>query len=436
MTGWTRVSRRIMAGATTAALATWGVVAVPAAAQALEASPLELHISIPESANIFTVGETISFTFTATNAQPTAITLPEDARIVAQMAHDSSVTAPTGGCSMAGNGFPEPWTTHNLAYELPDVMQPGEIITCSTTYTANANDVAAGGIWGTLSYEPAWREETSGWWYYTLAAQGGSPQPSISRAASVGTAIPVLLGFWGLWNERFDYQWLRSGTPIAGATTGTYTPTSADRGQAISVQVTGWSGDSAIIKTTAPTANVLGVFTAPTPTISGNTRVGSTLTAIPGTWAPTASTVRYRWYRGSSAISEATKSTYKITASDRGKTIRVKVTGSKSGYITLAKVSAPTKVIAAGVLVAVTPKITGTPKVGSTLTSVAGTWKPSGVTLKRQWYRGSSAIAGATKSTYVLTRVDRGKTIKVKVTGSKAGYTTVAKVSAPTSTIR
>lgn len=39
-------------------------------------------------------------------------------------------------------------------------------------------------------------------------------------------------------------------------------------------------------------------------------------------------------------------------------------------------------------LTAPTPKISGTVRVGKTLTAKVGTWKPSGVSLKYQWYRG------------------------------------------------
>ena len=50
-----------------------------------------------------------------------------------------------------------------------------------------------------------------------------------------------------------------------------------------------------------------------------------------------------------------------------------------------------------------TPTVSGTAKVGSTLTAKAGTWAPAPVTLAYQWYRGSVRIAGATKSTYTVT---------------------------------
>ncbi len=83
-----------------------------------------------------------------------------------------------------------------------------------------------------------------------------------------------------------------------------------------------------------------------------------------------------------------------------------------------------------------TPKISGTTKVGKKLKAKAGTWKPSGVKLSYQWYRGSSKIPGATKSSYKLTSKDKGKKLKVRVTGSKSGYLSVGKTSKSTATIR
>lgn len=83
-----------------------------------------------------------------------------------------------------------------------------------------------------------------------------------------------------------------------------------------------------------------------------------------------------------------------------------------------------------------TPKISGTVKVGKTLKAKPGTWKPSGVKLSYQWYRGSSKISKATKSSYKLTSKDKGKTIKVKVTGTKSGYLSVAKTSKATGKVK
>ena len=57
------------------------------------------------------------------------------------------------------------------------------------------------------------------------------------------------------------------------------------------------------------------------------------------------------------------------------------------------------------------------------------------MTLTYQWYRAASRSPGATSSTYKLVAADKGTGIKVKVTGTKTGYTTVAKTSAQTAAI-
>jgi len=81
-----------------------------------------------------------------------------------------------------------------------------------------------------------------------------------------------------------------------------------------------------------------------------------------------------------------------------------------------------------------TPTIAGTKKVTKKLTANVGTWG-TGATLKYQWYRGSAPISKATKKTYVLTKADKGKRIKVRVTLAKPGYFGTSRFSAVTSAI-
>lgn len=433
--GRLHISRRLTAGAALVALVLGGAIAAPATAQARAASPLELKIAVPAAAGIFAAGEKITLTFTARNARTTAITLPDDARLVVESVQDAPVESYTGDCAATGSMPVDSYMKHTGAFHLPDVLQAGETITCKTTYTATAEDVAAGGVFGTLSYQTVPDLKEAGWQFYTLAAEGGSPTPTIASAAIVGKPLTVKRGFYGWWNEIFEYTWLVDGRS-SGRSGPEFTPTDDHLGSVISVRVAGMSEYGSIIKTSAATAPVVGTFTAPTPRVIGNTRVGSTLTAIPGVWTPVAVKTRYQWYRGSSAIPNATNWTYKLTAADKGKTVKVKVTGSKPGYPTLSKVSLPTTPIAAGKMVTATPKVTGTTRVGSKLAVTAGAWRPASVTLTYRWYRDNSAIKGAIMRTYVLTAADRGKTIRVKVTGTKTGYTTVARVSKPTATIR
>jgi hypothetical protein len=124
-----------------------------------------------------------------------------------------------------------------------------------------------------------------------------------------------------------------------------------------------------------------------------------------------------------------------LTAYDLGKTMAVRVTGSKTGYTTASKTSASTAAVAPGVLSAPTPTISGTRKVGYVLTAVPGTWGPGAVGLRYQWYRSGTAITGATAATYKLSVWDAGKVITVKVTGTKTGYTTATKTSAGTAPV-
>lgn len=80
------------------------------------------------------------------------------------------------------------------------------------------------------------------------------------------------------------------------------------------------------------------------------------------------------------------------------------------------------------------PSISGTKKVGSTLTAKVGTWA-SGVTKQYQWMRGSEVIPGATGKTYKLVGADAGKKIRVRVTGTRSGHTIGVRYSSYTSAI-
>ncbi len=265
----------------------------------------------------------------------------------------------------------------------------------------------------------------------------GSATPTITGTAKAGTTLTAVPGEWAPAPVAFGYQWLRNGKPISGANGASYQLQQADIGTVIKVMVTGnKAGYNAIAKTSAGTAKVAVADLTKTskPTITGTAKVGSTLTANPGTWSPAPVTLSYQWYRSGTAISGATKSGYKLVNADAGKEIKVAVTGSKTGFASVRLESAPlASVVRASLESAPQPTVSGTAKIGSTLTATAGEWKPAGVKLSYQWYRGSSAIKGATKATYKLTDADGGKAIKVVVTGSKSGFDTTTVDSATTS---
>jgi hypothetical protein len=231
------------------------------------------------------------------------------------------------------------------------------------------------------------------------------------------------------------YQWYRSATAISGATDATFTPGESELGGTITVRVTGSKTGYTTASKTSAGKSISGALTAPIPSISGEPKVGSPLTAVPGVWGPDPVALAYQWYRSGTAISGATGSVYTPGAGDLGGTITVKVTGSKTGYNTASQTSAGSAAVVEGLLSTSTPTITGTRKVGYTLTAVPGTWGPAPVTLVYQWYRSGAAISDASGATYKIRSADAGEVITVKVTGSKTGYTTVSKTSAGTSAI-
>ena len=162
---------------------------------------------------------------------------------------------------------------------------------------------------------------------------------------SVGSAATATPGTWGPGSVTLAYRWKRNGTNISGATSATYSIVGADLGATITVDVTATrDGYATVVKTSVPRIGVAGTFTnSVAPTITGTARVGSVLTATPGTWSPSPDSVSYQWIRGRTAISGATNSTYTLVTRDVGQQIGVRVTVVKTGYTTTAKFTASVK---------------------------------------------------------------------------------------------
>lgn len=208
----------------------------------------------------------------------------------------------------------------------------------------------------------------------------------------------------------------------------------------LDLSTVGATGGSHTITITNPdgqtaAAAVLTVATAPQntalPTITGTTKVGSTLTAADGTWSGTpAPTFTRQWERCDSAgascsdIAGATSTTYGLVQADHGSTIRVRVTATNTAGTASAE-SAQTAAIQYAPINTAAPSISGTVSKGQTLTAATGTWDalPTVSSFAYQWQRCTapgtcSNISGATASTYLLAQADVGLTIRVHVTAT------------------
>jgi hypothetical protein len=72
---------------------------------------------------------------------------------------------------------------------------------------------------------------------YKLKGYTKSPRPKLSGTPAVGSTLTAKVGTWSP-APTLSITWLRSGKPIVGATTFTYTLTGADLGKKIRVEVT------------------------------------------------------------------------------------------------------------------------------------------------------------------------------------------------------
>ncbi|WP_425956346.1 hypothetical protein [Xylanimonas sp. McL0601] len=262
-----------------------------------------------------------------------------------------------------------------------------------------------------------------------------APMPTLP-AVRVGAKIVPTVGAWTA-GTALTYQWLLDGKAIVGATASTYTPLASSYGKTLSLKVTGRkTGYTPAARTSAGAHVNAGIFTAPTPKISGVARAGLVLTAVPGTWSPTAS-LTYQWKTNGAAIVGATKSTYTLTSSLRGRTVTVTVTGRASGYTTVSKTSAATATVLQYFKTAPISTLTiigpnpGQPTVGSTLKAQPGTWSPT-PTFTYQWKADGAAITGATAQTFTPTSALVGKRITVAVTGKATYYVTTTRTSGTT----
>ncbi|WP_052808630.1 hypothetical protein [Streptomyces cyaneogriseus] len=166
--------------------------------------------------------------------------------------------------------------------------------------------------------------------------------------------------------------------------------------------------------------------------LSGTARTGSTLTCS-AAWAGDNAKATWSWLRDGAVVFGATGRTRTLTAADYARKISCRVTVANGGGSAVS--TSPTATVAAGPGLKATTttaaSVSGTAKVGHKLTANHGTWTPAATTYTYQWKRNGVSISGATKSTYVLAKADKGRKITVKVTAHRHGWTNGSATTAP-----
>ncbi len=175
--------------------------------------------------------------------------------------------------------------------------------------------------------------------------------------------------------------------------------------------------------------------TAP-PTVVGTPQVDETLTARSGSWNQAGTTFSYQWLAEGLAISGATASTYVPRPDQVGDAFTVKVTARKSGYRTGASLSKATAATLPGTMdVEEVPVISGTPKVGATLTASAPRLSPDPASVRWAWFADGRYLSGETLDSLTLEPAHLDRVIKVVAVASRDGYTQARARSAPTAEV-
>ena len=189
------------------------------------------------------------------------------------------------------------------------------------------------------------------------------------------------------------------------------------------------------------------------PQISGTPQVGRTLTTSAGDWSPAPSAYVYQWWRcdaagaGCVAIAGASSSSYAVTAADRYGQLKVNVvatdasgsasaTSPATGLVADANgyLSPPSGPVLLGGSV---PSVSGAAKQGATLAAAPGRWSNGPLRYGYEWQRcdtaglGCTSIAGAKASRYGLVAADDYGRVRVVVTATGPGGSSVA-ASEPT----
>lgn len=261
---------------------------------------------------------------------------------------------------------------------------------------------------------------------------------TLTVSTGTWTSVPAVTGYTYQWQRSLDAGTTWSDLP--GATASGYTVTVADNSYILRAKVNATNVNGTGIYVTAATGIVSSVYNIQVPIVRGNAVLGQVLEVSDGTWSsPYPITLSYKWItsRTGTFISGQTSPSYTVTSTEVGYYISAQVTASTS-YGALAIVS-PTRGLVTPVGNSALPVITGTLRVGGTLSASTGTWLnlEGDSTASYQWQSSTDAvlwnnISGATSATYVLQLAQAGTYIRAQVFQTKSGYTAVLANTAST----
>lgn len=263
------------------------------------------------------------------------------------------------------------------------------------------------------------------------ASESAHPAAKLTGTGFVTEKLSVALDPTVFPHAQKTYQWFKDDTTaIKGATGPTFIPDDSLNLKRVHAVVTFVGAHAEPVELISKSVKIdHGNLKSGKPTISGSVRVGSKLTAKPGTVSKQDAKLTYIWLRNGKEIFQQNRSTYTLVPADLGKKISVKTQFTHRYYNTVVTQSTATKTVAPGTLkVSKKPTLSGKKIVGKTVKASSGAYSPIAEKVTYQWQRSGKNIKGATKSGYRVTKADKGKKLTVKVSAIKKGYTTKSSV--------
>lgn len=261
----------------------------------------------------------------------------------------------------------------------------------------------------------------------------------------VGATLTSTSGSWSATPavSSITYKWQKSndsGTnwvDIPSATAATYLVSATDIGFQLRSSVTVSNTNGSTISYSAATGTTAPIYNIAAPVVRGLLVVGQVLEASDGVWSsPYSINLSYLWRRDSNIISGAISPTYTLTESDIGSSISVVVVATTllGSLAVLSGQRGAVTIVGNTVL----PVITGSLRVGGTLSVSTGTWIGSPSSNTYQWQSSANgtdwdSIAGATSATFVVQSAQAGQYLRAQVFGNKTSVASVVyKISAST----
>jgi hypothetical protein len=258
--------------------------------------------------------------------------------------------------------------------------------------------------------------------------------PSVTGPAGEGRVLATSDGSWKHAPSGYAYQWQRcsaSGagcSAVSGATGTTYQLTAADLGHVVRAEVSAHNaaGTTGFVPS-APSPVVVAPPTATAPPVlSGKAAVGKKLSTTGGMWSTTV-TFSYQWLRcradgtGCKKIRGARAATHRSVAKDAGHRLEARVSASNAAD-TAEALSGQSAVVIDIPRARKGPRISGSARLGRRLSASRGSWSGPPKRFRYQWLRcdarGRSCvrIRHATRPKYLLTQLDAGHRLRVRIT--------------------